>query len=353
MGLSFPSLAGASKVAKLSKKTSTLIMIELQGGNDGLNSVIPYNDPLYKELRPTLSLNDNEIITLDKSLALHHSLEGLMPLWEQQQCQIVLGVGYEKPNFSHFRSIEIWNTASKSNEYLPNGWLTKNLNSLTKNQINALVLGGSSGPLQNVQKTIHIRNIKQFLRNSQANNYQLNHQIETMNKGLEKIIKTQQIIDQATKQIKVNLQPLQAPKEFKNHNFAKQAALATQIIQSGLQIPVIKLKLGSFDTHINQKPKHARLLKMLAESINTMQQALEASGDWNATTIMTYSEFGRRAKENGSRGTDHGTAAPHFILGGSVNGGFKGEQPSLAHLDRNNLQYTTDFRQLYNFALKV
>ena len=362
MGLSFPALgytpyANAKNSLNLELtdtilKGSTKVLIELQGGNDGLNTVVPFNDPLYKELRPTLALKSGEVITLNNELALHHSLEGLMPLWEKKQLQIVLGVGYEKPNLSHFRSIEIWDTASKSNQYLSDGWLAE---LLTKEDqpISGLVLGGGSGPLQGVENIISIKNINQFLKKQRRiDNHLAQHHAASQNHALNKIIETQKIIDQASERIKVKLKPLQAPQAFNKHPFARQVSLATQIIQSDLNIPVIKLSLGSFDTHINQKPKHARLLKMLAESLNTMHQALESTGHWNKTKIMTYSEFGRRAAENGSRGTDHGTAAPHFIIGGSVRGGIVGKQPSLANLNKNNLQYTTDFRQLYNLALK-
>jgi len=124
MGLTFPSIHNSPLAhGKTQHQKHTSILIELQGGNDGLNTVIPYQDPLYKELRPSLALEIDEVIPLNNELALHHSLEDLLPIWEDKQLKIVLGVGYEHPNLSHFRSIEIWNTASKSNEYLPNGWL--------------------------------------------------------------------------------------------------------------------------------------------------------------------------------------------------------------------------------------
>lgn len=352
MGLAFPSLANSSVLNKnqANQQSKTKLLIELKGGNDGLNTVVPYSDPLYKELRPTLALPSSEIIKFNNKLAFHHSLESIMPIWEQGQMQVVLGVGYQKPNLSHFRSIEIWDTASASNQYLTNGWLAKNLKTMNT-PIAGLVLGGTSGPLQGIDNIIKIRDINQFLKNKSLHN--LSHQQNALqNPALMKIIQTQNIIDRASEQIKIKLKPLQAPVEFQSYGFARQASLATQIIQSDLNIPVIKLSLGSFDTHTNQKPRQAKLLKQLADSIVAMQKALVSSGHWSDTTIMTYSEFGRRAAENGSRGTDHGTAAPHFIIGGSVKGGVIGKQPSLANLHQNNLQYTTDFKQLYALAMK-
>lgn len=353
MGLVFPNAQNTpfAHAHNLQPK-HTKILIELEGGNDGLNTVIPYKDPLYKDLRPTLALEAGEVISLNNSLALHHSLEDLMPIWEKNQIKIVLGVGYEQPNLSHFRSIEIWNTASKSNEYLSNGWLAPNLNTLIKQQITGLVLGGSSGPLEGVDQAIHIRNIKRFIKKGRVGIHPTDLQGNNYNSGLQKIINTQRVIDEAAANIKVKIRPLKTPVEFKKNDFAQQAALATQIIQSDLNIPVIKLRLKNFDTHVNQKPKHANLLKILSESIYAMHQALNTSGHWENTTIMTYSEFGRRARENGSKGTDHGTAAPHFIIGGSIKGGFAGEQPNLSNLHKDNLQFTTDFKQLYQLALE-
>ncbi len=330
-----------------SKKT--IILIELQGGNDGLNTVIPYTDPLYYALRPTIGLKNSEIIKLNNHLALHASLEPLMPLWEQHQLNIMLGLGYEKPNLSHFRSIEIWNTNATSDQYLEHGWLSAYLEGFQKASplsiANGLVLGGEQGPLLGVPKTLQIKNIARFLSHSKS----LSELPEstTTNSALLQLIKTHNTIQNAALTIKTHLKPLQAPKPFENHPFSKQFALATQIIQSDLNIPVIKLNLSSFDTHVNQRPQHARLLKILAQTINSAQRALKATGHWQNTVIMTYSEFGRRAKENGSKGTDHGTAAPHFIMGGHILDGFSGSQPPLSDLTHNNLKFTTHFSALY------
>jgi len=345
LGLSFP--LGQFAHAE-TPHASTTILIELQGGNDGLNTVVPYADDRYYELRPNIGMKHNEIISLDRQLGLHNALEPLMPIWEKKQFNIMLGVGYQKPNLSHFRSIEIWNTASLSDQYLEKGWIANLLNKDSTHAINGLVLGGQYGPLTGTDKTLQIRNVEQFLKQSKNIPHEQLHQ--TRNPALNHLLQTQSIIDQAADTLKTQLKPLQAPVKFEKNAFARQMALATQIIQSNLNIPAIKVRLNGFDTHANQKPTQARLLKILAQSIATTEKALQASGHWNKTTIMTYSEFGRRAKENGSKGTDHGTAAPHFILGGAVQGGLSGKQPSLKDLDNNNLKYTTDFKTLFSMA---
>lgn len=345
-GLSFP-LAAHANQAWSKQNSNTLIIVELQGGNDGLNTLVPFSDPRYYDLRPNIGLKQNEIITLNREMGLHHSLEALMPLWQNNQFQIMQGVGYHNPNLSHFRSIEIWNTASKSEEYLDQGWLSRALEK-SPQAINGLVLDGQHGPLSGSGKTLQIRNIEQFLKQSDRMKHSGQHL--GANPALNHLLKTQGVIDQGADTLRTRLQPLQAPKKFNKDRFAKQMALATQIIQSNLNIPVIKVRLNGFDTHANQKPIQARLLKMLAQAIASSEAALQSTGHWPSTTIMTYSEFGRRAKENGSKGTDHGTAAPHFIIGGSVKGGLTGKQPGLDNLDKNNLRYTTDFSELFKQA---
>jgi len=358
-GLSFPFLNFAHSYKDVGFKErsgNTLILVELKGGNDGLNTVVPYSDPLYYEYRPSLGLKENEIVKINNELALHHSMEGLMPLWEKKQCAIILGIGYDNPNLSHFRSIEIWDTASESDEYVREGWLNSYFKSNKMSRQDAfiargLVLGGSSGPLALLPETLQIRNLKKFLRKSTK--ISTDSHANVTNRALKKLIDTENIIAQAADNIKLHLKPLNAPNGFPKNYFSNQLALAAQVIQSNLGIPVIKVSLRGFDTHARQKVTHARLLKQLTEGFVNLESALAATGHWQKTTIMTYSEFGRRPKENGSAGTDHGTAAPHFLLGGSVKGGLFGKQPQLAHLDSGNLKYTTHFKQLYKMALDV
>jgi len=348
-------LPGSLFARKLPFSNKTIILIELQGGNDGLNTVVPFSDPLYYELRPSLGLKSSELIKLNDHLALHASLEPLMPLWEQKQLNIMLGLGYDDPNLSHFRSIDIWNTNAASNQYLERGWLLEYLDEFQKPSspviANGLVLGGEQGPLAGLPKTLQIKNINHFLKQSQLLSTQpVRH---TANPALLHFNKTQYDIQSAALTLKTHLKPMQAPKIFGSHPFSKQFTLACQIIQSDLNIPIIKLNLNGFDTHSNQRPQHARLLKTLAQAINHSHQALQSTGHWHNTVIMTYSEFGRRAKENGSKGTDHGTAAPHFIIGGRVKGGFTGLQPRLNNLTNNNLKFSQHFSNLYNQVLNI
>jgi len=350
-GLSFPAMPVALASESFSNKTmGTLILIEFQGGNDGLNMVVPYQDDRYYDLRPTLGMKANEIITLNKELALHYALEPMMPLWEAKQVALFLGLGYAKPNHSHFRSIEIWETASKSHQYLEEGWVARALQKMQAEVANGLVLGGEFGPLSGLAKTLEIKNIQSFLRQGERLKPSVDQKVN--NPALEKLLVTQSIILDAANHIKTHLKPLQAPVAFAKNSFAQQMALATQIIQSGLNIPAIKVNLHSFDTHANQRPTQARLLAQFAQAVAASQKALQTTGHWDDTVMMTYSEFGRRAKENGAKGTDHGTAAPHFVIGGKVSGGLYGQQPSLENLVKNDLVFTTEFKQMYQFATR-
>ena len=325
-----------------------LILIELKGGNDGLNTVIPYTDPLYYKLRPTIAVEKEKVLALNKYIGLHPSMEKMKDVFEANELAVIQGVGYENPNRSHFRSIEIWDTASTAQEYLDNGWI----NTLTLAQdtdvLRGVVLAGEYGPLGgNTKGIIKINNIKSFVQ--QSNQIKGHISLTGHNDALLHILQTEAEIRSSANVLKKSLQRKQKlPFPFKKSNFGRQMSATAELINSGTETPFFKVSLGSFDTHTNQPKKHARLLKELSEAIATMRENLIESGEWNNTVIMTYSEFGRRVAENANRGTDHGTAAPHFVLGGKVQGGIYGKHPSLKQLDSNkDLIYTTDFHSLY------
>ena len=328
-------------------KHKRLILIELKGGNDGLNTVIPYNDPLYYKLRPTIAIEKNTVLPLNEKVGLHPSMQGMKEIFDKNELAIIQGVGYPNPNRSHFRSIEIWDTASDSQEYLDQGWLDSI--SLPQTElIKGVVLGGEYGPLVGISKgIIKINNIKRFLQQSRQIRGRIS--MTNDNDALLHLLKTEAEISKSANVLKKSLSDKkELPFTFKKSKFGKQMSIATELINSKTAIPFYKISLSSFDTHNNQPKKHARLLKELSEGIATMRKNLIVSAEWENTVIMTYSEFGRRAAENASKGTDHGTAAPHFITGGKVVGGIYGDHPSLSLLDKNgDLNHTTDFRSIY------
>lgn len=329
----------------------TLILVELKGGNDGLNTVIPYADARYAELRPRIAVARDQVLQLDQTAGLHPSLAPLMPLWQAGELAVVRGVGYPSANLSHFRSIEIWDTASRSSEYLQNGWLTR---AFTQAPVpksfaaDAVVVGSPElGPFTGTgTRAIALTNTEQFLQRAklaapagQANNTALSH-----------ILRVEQDIVQAAAGLTANHTFKTA---FPQTGFGNAIRTAAQAVASQAGVAAIKVSLNGFDTHSGQPATHARLLKDLADGLAALKLVLMELGRWERSLVVTYSEFGRRARENGSSGTDHGTASSHFVLGGRAKGGLIGPAPDLNQLDGNgNLPFAVDFRDIYATVLE-
>jgi uncharacterized protein (DUF1501 family) len=343
----FPTFSFAQSI---SNKDRVLILVELKGGNDSLNTVIPYANTIYAQLRPTIGIKSEDVIRIDSQQGLHPALAPLVPIWEKNELAIVQGVGYPDPNLSHFRSIDIWNTASKSTEYLPDGWVARSIkNGLQATSGKAFTSDGvligvsEQGPLAGAQ-AITLRQTEAFVNQSRlAMPAEL-----AANTSFAHILGVERAIVDAANGLRGEKYAFKT--EFPGGNFGQSVQSAAQIVagQRGKAgVPVIVLSLGSFDTHVNQTGNHAGLLKQLADGLAALRSALQEVGAWERALVMTYSEFGRRARQNQSNGTDHGTAASHFVMGGAVKGGLVGQAPDLAHLDASqNLLYTTDFRQL-------
>ncbi|HEY4298463.1 MAG TPA: DUF1501 domain-containing protein [Paraburkholderia sp.] len=349
-----------------------LILVELKGGNDGLNTVIPFADPVYYALRKNIGIKREQAIQLDERTALHPSLQPLMPLWRSQQLAIVQGVGYAQPNLSHFRSIEIWDTASRSDQYLREGWLTR---AFARRPVPAdfaadgVVIGSAEmGPLAYDARAIALADPAQFGHVSRLATSAPGH---ARNSGVAPIQGTGSNIVKAADQLRLAQAPAQLKTVFPGGAFGSSIKAAMQVLanarasndiplgntplrqsKNGQRVAVIRLTLNGFDTHQNQPRRHAALLSELAEGLTSLKTALIELGRWDDTLVMTYAEFGRRARENQSNGTDHGTVAPHFVLGAGVRGGLYGAPPTLARLDGNgNLLAGVDFRQLYATVL--
>ena len=335
--------------AALLSDQKILVLIELQGGNDGLNTLIPYADPHYRKLGPKLAIHRDKVLTLNETIGLHPACTGLYDIWQENQLAIVQGLGYPSPNRSHFRSIEIWETASDSDEILQAGWLAPFLNGFgTSNTAtpSALVLGQDAGPLAgSPHNTVILSNMKRFLRQAK-----MLQELEktSSNPSLRHILSVQNSMQNAATGFARALE--NAPDSalpFPSTQLGRQLATVCRLIRNHSGVRVYKLGIGSFDTHANQKHKHAALLQELSDAVSAFSSAMQTAGWWENILVMTYSEFGRRARENGSRGTDHGTAAPHFVTGGLVRGGLYGETSSLSDLENDDLKFTVDFRSMY------
>lgn len=341
-----PALGGLSAAPKRQRR---LILIELDGGNDGLNTLVPYKDPLYRELRPTLSLPGDTLIQLDEQRALHPSLSPVHALWRDKELAVVEGLGYDEPNRSHFRSRDIWSSGSDASELKKTGWLADALQQLaTEQDISAVVFGGRTHPFAGkTAKHVNIDSLKSFLAAPLA----APGAAPSSNNAAQWINAVQATTARYQKQL-IDADIALQDERYGDNKFAAQLRDASLLIRSDLAPSVLKLHLKGFDTHANQLERHDNLMKKLAEGLKTFADDLREQGQWGNTLIATYSEFGRRAKENASGGTDHGTAAPHFVLGGSVKGGFYGATASLKNLQNNDLVHTLDYRSLYTTLLK-
>lgn len=340
-----------------------LILVELKGGNDGLNTVIPYADPTYYTLRKNIGIKREQVIQLDERTALHPSLQPLMPIWQSQQLAIVQGVSYAQPNLSHFRSIEIWDTASRSDQYLREGWLTR---AFAQHAVppgfaaDGVVIGSAEmGPLANGARAIALVNPAQFIKASRLATPVSLHE---RNPELAHILDVENDIVKAADRLRPHEGQFPLKTAFAPGAFGASIKTAMQVLAAGdtpqgaplngQGVAVIRLTLSGFDTHQNQAGQQAALLKQLADGFASMKAALIELGRWDDTLVMTYAEFGRRPRENQSNGTDHGTVAPHFVMGGRVRGGLYGVPPVLTQLDGSgNLPVGVDFRRLYATVL--
>ena len=347
---SFPSITRAST------KKRILILVELQGANDGLNTVIPLNQDYYYRLRPTIGIEKNRILNISKENGLHYSLKNIAKNYENGNVKIIQNLGYPHAVLSHFRSIDIWETGGDGKKQFRNGWLVDTLNKYNRNldldakamfldNSNSIFRGGLDGfigpnAIGLEPEEIEVRDT--IVPVDDRKNFGLLNEILNKRKQNSDLLKN--LISKFSK--------VKNRYSFGGGQLGTQLSNVCNLIASNIYIPVYKVALGSFDTHNNQQNTHRRLLRDLDKSLSSNVNALKEIGVWKETLIMTYSEFGRRANENGSRGTDHGMSAPHFILGGNINGGIIGEYNDLSKLWNNNINYKIDYRSLYEFVLR-
>lgn len=322
-----------------------LVLVELKGGNDGLNTVVPYADPAYRKLRPRMGLERDAVVKLTDTQGLHPSLARLAPLWERKELAIVQGLGYPQPNLSHFRSIEIWDTASKPDEYLAEGWLARAFAaspSPASYAADGVVVGARDmGPLSGAARAVSLTTPEQFLRNAQL----AREGGEGRNPALAHLLRVEHEIVASAGKIAAGAEFRTA---FPSGPFGNTVKTAAQLAANPAGVAAIRITLDGFDTHANQPPRQAALLTQLGDGLVALREALVEVGRWDDTVIATYAEFGRRPKQNESNGTDHGTVAPHFVMGGKVRGGLYGGAPQLDRLDGGgNLAHAVDFRAYY------
>src|SRR5216110_2334503 len=345
-----------------------LVMIQLAGGNDGLQTVMPLADPSYRDLRPQLSKSADEALPITKDFGLNKNLTGTKKLWDDGKLAIVQGVGYPKPSFSHFDSIRVWETADPERRQ-QDGWLGKTIADNYDSAGHPLVgcacgTTGIPGALRDLEATLTVVNSQQSFKFNGGDD--MDKAMGALYTGTPGIYGA--LFDTAVTTARDTIAQLRTsssgytPKAQYSDNaklvyssknqLAAALQLAAQLIVTGTGVKILHVTLGGFDTHYTEQQRHDDLMGYLDSALSAFYQDLAGHGMSDRVLVATWSEFGRRPKENASAGTDHGTAAPVFLIGDPVKGGLYGEQPSLSKLDASgNLGYALDFRSVYHEIL--
>jgi uncharacterized protein (DUF1501 family) len=351
-------------------KNRTLVVVQLTGGNDGLNTLVPYSQQAYYDSRPTLAVNKTDVLALNGDVALHPNMQGLLDIYNENHLAAVQGVGYPNPNRSHYESMSIWQSASVDvSQYT--GWLGRYLDvaksvdsTLNAVNVDALLWPAVIGEKERAMAVESLKTFKVYpltggassaaqseasikaLNSIQCSSCQeYNNLVTTMLESGLDALTASDIVQQAAANYQTSV-------TYPSNDFANRLKLAAQVITSTLKPVVVYLQIGGFDTHAYQKNVQANLLKTVSDGIAAFYKDMDEKGKLDDTLIMTFSEFGRRVKENSSQGTDHGTAEPVFLMGGRVRGGLYGTYPSLTDLDSGDLKFTVDFRQVYSTILQ-
>jgi uncharacterized protein (DUF1501 family) len=341
-----------------------LVVINFQGGNDGLNTVVPHGMPDYYRYRPTLGIPQNDVLRIDGTVGLNPALAPLKKMYDAGKVAVVQGVGYPQPDHSHFRSTEIWQTAAPS-KYEATGWLGRYLDdaSLPKqNLFNAVALSNvlpealiakeTDVPAIDALRGYGLRSDKNSADREAFHEFVRDTTVPFKSPFLAQVAAIEDHAQRGAQELPKLIAGYQPQATYPATALGRSLALAAQIVGSKLGTRVIYVQHGSFDTHTGQKQTQDRLLTDFANSISAFYADLAAHGNDKRVLAMTFSEFGRRVPENASRGTDHGEAAPVFLIGGGVKGGLYGRHPDLAQLNMGNLAYTTDFRTVYATVLE-
>lgn len=343
-----------------------LVVVQMSGGNDGLNTVVPYGLDGYREARPTLAIPEAEVLPLDEHIGLHPALGALHRRFEDGQLAIVQGVGYPNPDFSHSRSMQIWHTATPD-RVVDQGWLANYLASVPEasDTLSAVCVSGGTIPAL-VGRGVEAATIS----NLEAYRFRPDPEFPDDADHQEAVAQWVYGLDFATAPLQAHVArtatralassarvqtaatAYASSVTYPTYPLATSLRTVAQLIASDLGTRVYYVSFGGFDTHSAQPNTHARHLTGFADSVDAFLQDVAAMGKADRVMVMAFSEFGRRVRENGSQGTDHGTAGPMFLMGSRVKGGLYGSHPSLLDLDNGNLRYGVDFRAVYATALE-
>ena len=364
--LSLQDIAQAAIDRPLPANTPILVAVTLYGGNDGLNTLIPFNDPLYFSSRPDISYPAEKLLQLDLSLALNPSMTGIKSLWDKGNVAIIRGVGYPKPDRSHFSSMAKWQTGNPVS-HVSSGWLGRWIDTQATDPMLAISLGsvlpplltgakksGSALPLGGlVIPTGQLAMDCAKLSAASSSDSKLMSLAASSMKNLFNISDSiTPILKKPAPGVLEELPTINGGNAGGDSNLGQQLDIVAKLIDAGAPTRIWSVSLGGFDTHANEANAQAALLGVVSDSISRFMTQLKSTTRSRDIVVLVYSEFGRRVVGNASQGTDHGSSGPVFVIGDKIKGGFYGDQPSLSKLVDGDLAVTTDFRSVYATILE-
>ncbi len=380
IGMAWPRVYAAEP---MQEGAPVLVVIQLAGGNDGLNTVVPTGDDFYYKARPQLAIKRTTALGINDVTGLHPSLAGLKAVYDAGRLAIVEGVGYPHPNRSHFRSTEIWHTASDAEQTERHGWLGRYFDTYCRQEAASVgICIGKQNPqafdaampkgvtfsdprrLNVRQRHVSDEMMQLMGMDTGDDESSAGDSIAELSGGgtggnpsvspLDFLKNTASDAKISSQQIEGILQRTKPQSAFPDTRFAKELQVVSQLIRGNMPTRIYYLSHGGFDTHVNQLGTHASRLKEWGDAMQAFMNELSSAHQTDRVCVMTFSEFGRRVAENASGGTDHGVAAPLFVMGGNVKGGMHGQRPSLApaDLDKGDIVHTVDYRAVYATLLE-
>lgn len=332
-----------------------LIVIQLSGGNDGLNTIIPYGDDRYYQLRNRIAIPQREVIQLSDMQGFNPAMSAIEGLFHEGEMTILNSVGYPNPNRSHFRSMDIWHSASGSGEYWDHGWLGRYLDHactgaaephrvIETDDSLSLALKGE------IQNGLAMRNPEALARSARDPFFQTTSQAHA-GEGEDDVAYLYKTLTGTMNSANYLLEQVGRapnPTGFPTSDLGRQLQMVSRLILAGAETSVFYVSMTGFDTHVRQKNIQQRLLQQYSEAVAALRETLKQEGQWDNTLVMTFSEFGRRAGDNAGGGTDHGKANNLWVMGGDLkHPGILNESPDLGDLDDGDLKWQIDFRRIY------
>lgn len=354
--VSLPDLLDAGRQRPMPEKSGILVIVTLYGGNDGINTVIPYADNAYHDARPDLAYAPGEVLPLDGQLGLNPALTGMAELWRRKRLAIVRGVGYPHPDRSHFRSMDIWQTASP-NDAVPTGWIGRWLDASGDDPLRAINVGAVLPLMAVGEKHVAsalsetIPRIPTDIADTLSAMADDDPRDTPAMRAVRRTYRATRVTEPEFGRVIKGVDPATAGRSADVESLSAQLDVVARCVKAAVPTRVYMVSLGGFDTHADERGTQEELLRTLDDALTPFLAQMRTNMYGRNLVVMAYSEFGRRVAANSSQGTDHGAAGPVFLMGAPVKGGFYGDEPSLTDLVDGDLKTTTDFRDVYHELL--